>query len=557
VRIRGAESNHSLVLLDGIPVNSLWFGAFDFADTLIDNIERAEILRGTQSSLYGSEAIGGVISLTSRSEGDAQRGSFSFRGGKNRLFRETFSTDGKSGGLGYSLSASRTDFGGQFSNDAYENSSLSAGFTVNPTEESALKFTSHYFRTEKEIAEDTVLLQPVAVIIPDENNKVDRRFRLHSLSYETMVGDLAELQVRGGWFGERLDNRNPLDPGRAFITNDNDFDLDTGRYHFTVQSAFYLGEADVLIVGSEYQRDDLDADLSTRDALRLPFLARTTDIDRTRNVKSFFVQNNFSWKETFLLNAGFRIDDNSTFGTETHVKLSSSWLISALKTRVKGGWGTGFRAPTFAELYLEPFGNPDLDPEESETYEIGFETVLDTKRISFEVVYFNTLFDDLIERDIQSLSTRNIERARSRGVEVGLRWLPLEEVTLRANYSYLDTENKQTGDELVRRPRNKWNLVLDWLPSEGVHVHCDLHIVGSQHEELDRVFARGRSLRGRNAGHTLLNLVISRRFSFKDSWLEEVELFMRGDNLLDDDYDELKGFPAPGVSYQTGFKATF
>jgi len=552
VRIRGAENAHTLVLLDGVEVNSPWFGDFDFADLMVDNIERIEVVRGPQSALYGSEAMGGVINIITKKGEEKRKLSLFAEGGNQGSYREGLDINGAWKKFNYSLSFSRTDIGGQFDRDEYGNYSVSGQVGFDITDRASIGLTSRYVNTQKELGLTiNEFVYPLEVYF-DENNLLEKEFINTTLVYDQVLFDWWALKLTGSVVDDGLEVTNPLDRG-AILPNFSNFeDIEFTTYHFDFQNNFYPMEWAAIATGFEYERDKLSHFqlLSLGD---IPLLQDSSS--RTRNNKAFYLQGSFNWKDVFFLNTGVRVDDYSDFGTDTNVKLSAAYIIKPTHTKLRGGWGTGFRAPDFRMLYFPMFGNPDLKPEESESYEIGLEQSLWKERIGFDVTYFHQHFKDLIKKRPQAV---NIARARSQGVEVGLQITPIDNLRFRANHTYLDTEDKETGEELTGRSRNRWNFNLCYRFLERLHLNLDLNLTSSQfyEEGLDIVDVNGNLLEGRNPGYSKLDVALAYDLPAKSRYTKNLQLFGRIDNLFDEDYHEVKGFPAPGTLFLVGITTT-
>ncbi len=553
VRMRGAENAHTLVLIDGVEVNSPWFGDFDFADLMIDNIEHIEVVRGPQSALYGSEAMGGVINIiTKKGKGKMKFSPFA-EGGNQGSYREGLDINGAWKKFDYSLSFSRTDIGGQFDRDEYGNYSVSGQVGFDITDRASIGLTSRYINTQKELGLTiNEFVYPLEVYF-DENNLLEKEFINTTLVYDQTLFDWWALKLTGSVVDDGLEVTNPLDSG-AMLPNFSNFeDIEFTTYHFDFQNNFYPTSWAAIATGFEYERDKL----SHFQSLSVPdfFLNFQDSLSKKRNNKAFYFQCSFNWNDSFFFNPGVRVDDYSDFGTDTNVKLSAAYIIKPTDTKLRGGWGTGFRAPDFWMLYFPIFGNPDLKPEESESYEIGLEQPLWKERIVLDATYFHMHFKELLDIDPSTLRAINIGRAVSEGIEVGLQITPIDNLRFRANYTYLDTQDKETGEELTGRSRNRWNFNLCYHFLERLHLNLDLNLVSSQ-SGYDIIDLSGNLLGGRNPGYTKLDTALAYDLLSKSGHVKNLQLFGRVDNLFDEDYQEVRGFPAPGTLFLAGIKTT-
>ncbi|MGH3086745.1 MAG: TonB-dependent receptor plug domain-containing protein, partial [Rubrobacteraceae bacterium] len=202
-------------------------------------------------------------------------------------------------------------------------------------------------------------------------------------------------------------------------------------------------------------------------------------LDESRDAQAFYSQLILDWRERVTLVAGFRLDESSTFGTEINPRVGLSYRLPAIETKLRASYGTGIKAPSFIENFGtgSPFvvGNPDLGPERSESWEVGFDQPLpfDDYPAEISATYFSADFDDLIGFVFGSTSSfLNIQRARSRGVEVALRIVTPIGIGFRGSYTYLDTEVVDSGDlggtlfvegePLLRRPEHFGAFTVDY-----------------------------------------------------------------------------------------------
>jgi vitamin B12 transporter len=237
-----------------------------------------------------------------------------------------------------------------------------------------------------------------------------------------------------------------------------------------------------------------------------------------------------------------------------------SYLLKATDTRLKASWGQGFRAPTFNELFFPAFapcpafGNPDLKPEESQSWDAGVEQHLWERRVWLAATYFRNDFEDLIQTALIDpanfcFQAQNVGKARSEGVEVEASVTPIDGLVLAIAYTYTDTEDRTTGDPLRRIAPNQLAVTATWEPWAGLTLSGEVLVLSSQFE------APGQP---RNPGYTVVNAAAAYRLPLK-RWgpLSNVTVHVRATNLFNEDYSEVAGFPALGTSVVAGLRATF
>ncbi|MCP3961733.1 MAG: TonB-dependent receptor [bacterium] len=512
VFIRGGNSSHTLVLLDGVRVNGPTTGAFDFANLAADQVERIEVVRGPQSTLYGSEAVAGVISIFSKAGAEGLRfsglaeagelGTTRFRagvsGGRDRFDYAVTVSDEQTDGV-----SSASKRAGNREQDPYENLTATARLGFGFSDEGEVNLSLRYF--DSEVANDgfDFLLGPV-----DDLNRIQTRDGLTaSLTVREQFGPRWRQSFVLGWNDEELAG---IDPDDTF----SNFTVENRSFEITSQSDVSLAENDVLTLGFAYDEREGGS---------------VGNFDEKVDILSAFVQNVWSWEDRFHLTAGARHDDHSHFGGETTYRLSTTWSLGS-GTRLHGTYGTGFKAPTLNDLFFPFFSNPDLKPETSESYDFGVEQSWGEDRWSLDVTWFDTDFEDLIAFSFVTFTPQNTAEATSSGLEVTFEYRPGPSFHLAGSHTINDTEDRATGLQLARRPENRSTLDLYFRPHPRLSGSASL-IVAS-----DRIDSDGSEM----DDYERLDLSLSYRLR------EGVEPYLRVENLLDDEYEEVRGFTSPG-----------
>jgi vitamin B12 transporter len=561
LRLRGADVTQTLVMIDGVEVNNSWTGFYDWGNLLADNVERVEVVRNPQSALYGSEAMGGVINIiTKRGEGKP-RVTVSAEGGTFDAYREVGSLVGEWGIVNFATSVSRLDSNGQFSNDDYRNTTLSGRLGFDIAERASVTWISRYIDAVKGLAinpnEFWLMTNPPPIPFRrDENRSRENTFFLNAVDFRCEVFPWWSFTLRGSSVDDEElveDQFTPgidLIPGMVPLTR-MIIDTDSERYTFGTQQNLHLLDEMVTVIGGfEYEKEGAVSETIFEPGIPpLP----PTRVDEDRINRALYLQSRFDY-EGFTFIAGMRYDDDSVFGNKTNPKLSGSYLFDKTHTRVKGSWGTGFRAPTFQELFNPLFGNPNLGPEESTSFEFGVDQRVWDDRLFLEAAYFDTRYKDLIQPS--PLGVSNIGRAKIWGIEAGVSVKPINGLELRGNVTYLDTEDEETREELPRRPRYVWYFNANYRLNPQLTLNLDVSIVTSVRSDFDAITPEGRFLLGRNPGYEKVDLAAS--YKLLDQWrfLKGLTLFGRIENLLDEDYQEAKGFPAPGFNFSIGVRAS-
>jgi vitamin B12 transporter len=551
--LRGANSEHTLVMIDGVEVNDpISPGrSYDFAHLTVDNIERIEVIRGPQSTLYGSDAIGGVINIITK-KGEGRPKLFaSAESGTFMTFRESTGVSGGNRWINYSLGLSRFDTDGisaankkdgNYERDGYKNSSLSARLGFAPQENLDVDFIFHYIDAKTD-------LDNSGGAGGDDPNYVQKS---KQLLFKTQVG----LSLFDHRWTQKL----------AFATTDNDRDvknkkddqhpLDSERGHYDGQLIkldwehnLQLHKTNDLTFGLEYEEEEgksryyWESQWGPGESL-FP--------KKTANTKGYYIQDQIKLWDRLFATLGVRIDDHSRFDTETTCRIAPAYLIKETGTKMKGTFGTGFKAPTLYQLYAPadlwgPIGNKDLKPEKSKGWDFGVEQDLLKNKVILGATYFRNDFKDLIQYEMGQ-GYINIAKAKTEGVELFLSVKPVDDLTVRVNYTYTDTEDKTTGETLIRRPKNKIGFDLNYHFINKGNVNLGVIYVGKRD---DKDFSISPPRRVKLDQYTLVNLAASYDIS------KNFQLFGRVENLLDKEYEEAKGFGTPGLSFFGGMKLSF
>ncbi len=514
VFVRGGSPSQSLVLLDGARLNAPTTGAFDLANLAADSVERIEIVRGPQSTIYGSEAVAGIISIFSKTGREGLHVSALAEAGELGSSRFRFGVDGGSESFDYAVVVSREDTGGVSSaseragnteDDGYQNLSAATRLGWHFSADARVDLNLRYF--DAEVANDgfDFVLGPV-----DDANRLQTREGLTgSLRLETPLGAMWNQSFLLAVNDEQLAG---VDPDDAF----SNFAIDSRSLELTSQSDVSLGASDVLTFGLGWEQRDGGSAGSFEERVE---------------VLSAFVQNAWSWRDRLFLTAGVRRDDHSQFGGETTFRLSSTWSFAS-RARLHGSYGTGFKAPTIHDLFFPFFSNPDLDAETSKGFDLGIERTWAEDRWSFDVTWFDTDFEDLIAFSFVTFRPENIARASSSGFEVTLGYRPGPSWHLQASHTYNDTEDLASGLQLARRPKNRGTLELFFRPLPRLTGSVSLIVVSG------RIDSDGSEL------DDYRRLDLSAGYRLKGG---HVEPYLRVENLFDEEYEEISGFTTPGA----------
>ncbi|MEH3120131.1 MAG: TonB-dependent receptor [Methylorubrum populi] len=543
VFLRGTNSNHVKVQIDGIDVNdpSTPNRAFDFSQLLTEDLSRIEVLRGPQSGLYGADAIGGVVAfVTKRGEGPARAAAF-VEGGSYGTAKQGGRISGSEGILDYSVGVQHL---------------RQAALPVTPFELLPVgvplrtAFTDIKTVSTKLGAQltDTVRLNTVLRFSDSAYlDQADGGFPYRPLPYRNL-NDQRQLLMRGEaeWtpvpgvhnvFGanyaafDRL-SAGPLDP----LSPPTPTTSLGERSRFDYRGDAQLAPGSLLLFGAQREDERIE----------------TTGLNRANGNTGGFAELQSALTDRVFLVANIRHDANDQFGGATTFRVAQSTILPGTETRLKGSVGTGFKPPTLSQLYQDYpdfrfFGNPNLRPEESFGFDAGFEQPLGD-RVLVGATYFETDFRNLIQTaSFPTYATNvNLGRAVAYGAESFVSVRFTDTLGARADYTNTVTKDEVAGQELLRRPRHKVSLTGLWTPLPSLTLTGTLIAVGA-FVDGNRDFSVTRL---RNPGFTLVNL------SANYAWSETTTLFARIDNLFDQRYQNPTGFLGPGLAVYGGVRLT-
>jgi vitamin B12 transporter len=539
VFMRGTNSNHTKVLVDGIdisdPSNST--GAFDFGQLLTQDIERVEVLRGPQSGLYGSDAIGGVINIITKSGSGPLKFSGALEGGSFDTFNQAGTVSGSADAFNYSASVSHYHAGsvpvtpldllqpGEARNNDYDdNRTFSTKLGLAVTQDFDLGLVARYSDVHLHTTGEDYSFDPpyLGYPAPEQTTAATTEYFTRLTGHLISFDGALEQTLGLAYSHLRTSTVEPETPAA----------LNTGeRRKADWQGNVKLAPTETLVLGAEYERDEIEQPL-----------------DASVHIASGYAELQSQVGEHWFSALNMRYDDNSRFGSKVTYRFAPAWLIAATDTKLRASVGTGFKAPTLSELYQDfpPFffANPNLKPESSTGWDAGFEQGFAHGTVRVGVTYFYNRIHDLITTDVTGTTYANIGRATTDGIESFIAWQPLKALTLRADYTYTEATDDVLQQELLRRPKHKGNFITEWQVVEPWLVSLDVLWVGSWVD-----ISRDGSVSGLDApGYTTVNLATSYDLT------PHLALFARIDNLFDRHYENPVGFLQPSLGAFAGVK---
>ena len=528
---RGTNNAHTLIMIDGVRVGDPMStdGKMSIADLSTDNIERIEIVRGAQSVLYGSDAIGGVINIITKKGKGKPKFYLSSEGGSFETFRERAGVSGSNDKINYAASVSRLDMKrvsradedlGNTERDYYHDTNISARVDGQISETVRMGFSARHSESSMDYDEGW----PVS----DADKVQDTDITSVTTNFDQDIFDWWQHIIKFG----------TTETKREYTKNNGIFN---GTYNGTTKLAswqhnFFIGEIDTVTAGFDYQEEDGDSQGTSSNIT-----------NKSVNTKSFFIQNKLTPFKGLSFTLGARHDDHQTFGGKDTYKGAIAYFYENTGTKVRGSYGTGFHAPSLYQLYSS-YGDTNLKPEESKGYDVGIDQELFDKKVLLSATYFHTKIDDLIDWNSLTSKYYNVGKVKTKGWETSFSVKPLTWLSFDVHYTYTEAKNKDEGDtnngnDLIYRPKHAGGASLNIEPLEKLNVNLNTQYVGRRY---------------RNAGntaempdYTLFNLVASYDMM---KWLK---IFGRVENLTDQKYQSIYKYGEPGIGFYGGIKVTF
>ena len=556
VSIRGSTAAQTLILMDGVDVNSGATGGFDMADVTSDDLDRVEVVRGAGGALYGSSAIGGVVNLITREGSGPLKLSYDGEGGNRATQRQAVVFDGADGRLAYSGALSyfsTTAFRSR--NASFDNLSGVARLDYHLTPDTQFTGFARYIRSNVSLVNFSNYLTPV-----DPNAHQRNEFMLYNGVVTHQFSD--RLDGRMSVFFVRNDLRLNDTPFPANLTAQRDRVPDETR-GTNLELHYQWGEGFRSLAGFDFKdRWVRSADLY--ETVAPPSQSFTAFHARRQEYAGYLEQEGRLFDGLLLLTGGVRVDGNSQFGIE----VSPSWAVAIPLERwgvtLRGSYSEGFRAPSFNELYFPDFGNPNLNPEISSEYDGGI-TKTFGERVSFTATYFSRRVHDLIVAEPCTtfpgcIEAANAGRVDTQGVELVPALQLMRGLAFSGNLTYIDETHVSSSPDIrpLRVPKWAAFALLTyahkalWSSDDAVSANLAYYFVGDR-DDINQLTAMIQN----HAAYNRFDLTMSYDAGIPWRLIRDEQVYVRVQNMLDRHYAEVLGFPSPAVNFVAGVKVDF
>ena len=562
VMLRGANTGQTLVLIDGIRVNdpSGAAGDFNFALVAPGTVDRVEVLRGPQSALYGSDAMGGVINIiTKKGSGPAQY-SIRTEGGSYGTASTTASMSGSSGPWNYAVTGSGQHTNG-FSSYGYRIPAIEAKYPnlekdgmdriggsarVGYDAGEGFRFDAGVMSTFTRGAYDASF--GATPDTPSNSNQLQQQIWAKA-AVDSLGGMLTQSITTFATQVDRTFNDyssygiNVL-PANSYATST---DFRGNSFGAEYQGDLKMGAAGSLIYGARTQHDTAESFGATILPVPTP---RISTLNATKDTNSVFALWKLPIGERLSVTMGGRVDDVVDVATFATWRTTAAYNIVETGTKLRASAGTGAKAPTLYQLYEPNYGNSGLKPEESFGYDAGIDQTLFNGRVTLSLTGFYNKFSNLIDFTFDPTPTQpfghyiNVARAETSGLEVGadIDVMP-GTLRLKTAYTWLQAKDLSTGLTLARRPEHLARIALAITPTDRWLIEPRILMVSKRFSSTGELNPL--------AAYTRVDLYTE--YKIDNNW----KVFARGENIFNERYQEVLNYGTTGPAVYGGFHATW
>ena len=527
--LRGSSNKQVLILIDGRPLNIPSVGSADLSILPLLNIDRIEIAKGPFSSLYGGNALGGVINIITKRPEEKFGLNYHISYGRfdTSILGLSFGEKKKNFGYLFEINKNYTD--GFRENSESDYLGFSGKLFFNFKNNSEMSISAGYYNSDTNL--------PGSLNWPTPYASQKTEYRWIDLNYD-FKGERFDLKTKF-YFNYNTTIYKNDDP--IWPSNDKTENTYPG---INIQTNFYPNEFNIITTGIDYKTEKVNV------IDRINNVSRIGE-ERKRDNIGIFLQDEITFGKLKIL-PGIRWDNNSDYESFLSAKIASLIKIGE-NTNLRLSFGRSFTPPSIDDLYwyedwgwgMGLFGNPNLKPEKANSFDLGIEHIFGEKLLS-RINLFHTKTKDLIswvETSPYRWEAQNIDKSEINGIETEFLYNLNKNFSVSLHYTYMDARDKgnQYNDKkLTYRPENKLSFGLNFKNEKGIKFNIDLNFVDDVYTDRENT--------QKLDDYTILNTTISKEF-FKNS-----EFFIQIRNLLDEEYQIQRDYPMPGRIIMVGFK---
>ncbi|MCB1705024.1 MAG: TonB-dependent receptor [Halioglobus sp.] len=537
VSIRGGEANFTLVLIDGVAVNdptNFRGGGFDFANLNPNMVDRIEVVRGAQSAIYGSDALAGVINIITRRPQEGHQQQVSVEGGQDDYSDVGASALGSVGAFTYTVELASRDDGEPTPGSTRDSDSAHLRLGWRPSSAQELSISYRYLDGKRSS-------------YPEQSG--GPRYALYdALDNSKYTQDIIAFdwgaQLSADWRSTLTANRFEQDehycsPGIPPYFEvppngaDTDFTRDQLRWINTVQ----LAPGYEANIGAEYRHEEGKSDGY------IEFFGDSlpSDFELDRDTRSAFADISASPLADLLLHASLRYDDPEEFDSETSGQFGARYAVGGGVT-LAANWGEAYKLPSFFALGHALVGNPELQPEKGESWDLGA-TWQAHETLMLNATWFENDFRDLVDFDDETFRNVNRKNVQTSGVELQADWRPLPALSLRSQGTYTDIDVRNEDTVLTGRPEWTASVVAQWQIREQWDTALDYLYAGKAWSASRHT---GELVNEKLGDYHRVDWVL--RWQLARAWQIQASV----DNVLDENYETAVGFSGPGREFRLG-----
>ena len=525
VFLRGMNANKTLVLIDGIRVNDITNanGEADFAHLMINDIERIEVIKGAQSSIWGADASAGVINIITKSAKNGthanatiEYGRYESKTAKANISHKTDDFDVKFGVVrvdtdGFSAMSPKSSEAKKYEKDGYENTTINTKLGYNFDENNSV--STFYKFIDTKVDYDN--------FADDKDSQAKTKTHLANLTYENK-NDIATTKIYGNYTNIKKDTYSSWEAHNKGNIKE-----------FGINSDFSYFNNSNLIIGTEYKLFKNKVDISS-------YPSPSEYKDKEYKNKGIFIANtNKFFDDKTIFTQALRYDRYSDFENKTTGKIGiKQYIVDELN--LSANYGTGYNIPTISQLYYLSWGsNSDLNPEKTKSYDIGVEYK------GFSVTYFNNKINNMIDSNANTgYKYENISGdSKFKGTEIAYKNSVTEDIFLNINYTNLSAKNDK-DEYLARRAKNKVGFGVDYYGLKDFHFNINGEYIGTRYDGHNKTGAK-------TGNYTIWNAVIDYQAN------KNFSTYIKLDNMFNKDYQIVDGYATSQRAAYLGIKASF